>query len=85
MKKYTDFEMHNHHDIMKKEEFQYRFAVVFTILVALAVFFAIMYDHYHKPIKPQESISDNIELNKIEQYHLSEGRSIKFIEDIIGY
>lgn len=83
MKKYTDFEMHNHHNIMKKEEFQYRCAVAFTILGALAVFVAIMYDHYRKPVVPQESTSDNIELNEVEQYHLSEGRNIKFIEDIL--
>lgn len=68
---------------MKKEEFQYRCAVAFTILAALAIFFAIMYDRYRKPIEPQESISDNIELNNIEQYHLSQGRNIKFIEDIL--
>lgn len=59
------------------------FAWTILALVLLAMIFSFLCGLFEA--KPQESISqeENIQLNEIEQYHCSEGRNIKFIEDII--
>lgn len=49
----------------------------------IALFSAIGQCSVEKHNKAIQSTSDNIELNEIEQYHLSQGRNIKFIEDIL--
>lgn len=87
--KYTEFDLAIYEKLRRsvvfterKEDRKYRNAVILTAFIALTIFIAIMYNHYRKPIKSQLPTSDNTELNNIEQYHLSEGRSIKFVEDI---
>lgn len=49
----------------------------------IALFSAIGQCSIEKHNKAIQSTSDNIELNEVEQYHLSEGRHVKFIEDIL--
>lgn len=53
------------------------------VLLTIALFSAIGECSTEKHNKAHHSVNDNIQLNEIEQYHLSEGRQIKFIEDII--
>lgn len=58
--------------------------IALTIFVALAIaLFCALAEWSSEINNPQTPTSDNIELNEIEQYHLSEGRNIKFVEDIL--
>lgn len=67
-----------------KEDKQTVSAIVITALIILTIFAAAMVICHHKPTKAQESISleNNLQLNEVEQYHLSQGHNIKFVEDI---
>lgn len=62
-----------------------QFIGVVLAVAFLISFFCALAEWSSRKTKAQSSISDNIELNNTEQYHLSQGHNIKFVEDIFGY
>lgn len=57
--------------------------IALTIVVALVIaLFCALAEWSSERNNPHNSISDNIEMNETEQYHLSQGHNIKFVEDI---
>lgn len=57
--------------------------IALTIFVALVIsFFCALAEWSSEINNPQTPTSDNIEMNETEQYHLSQGHNIKFVEDI---